>query len=212
MTRTGEPFLAPARPSEVNVTIPAKRVFKRHLKGLQYGPRVIVTDKLRSCGVAQRHLLPGVEHRQSRYLNNRAENSHRPTRRRERRCNGLNRPSRPRASSLLTQSFMATSIHAENSWQPPPTAQSGPRHSMSGSRRRALSIRRDQQCNRPPGPTSPLEVNVTLPLSTTMPSGRMMGSLAETIRYMIRLSRPPFAAGSVCWRACYLPSPPAAHR
>ena len=34
---------------------------------------------------------------------------------------------------------------------------------MSGSRRRALSIRRDQQRNRPPGPTSPLEVNVTMP-------------------------------------------------
>jgi putative transposase len=51
---------------------------------LQCVPRVIVTDKLRSYGVAQRRLLPGVEHRQSRYLNNRAENSHRPTRRRER--------------------------------------------------------------------------------------------------------------------------------
>ncbi len=62
----------------------AKRFFRRLLKGLQYVPRVIVTDKLRSYGVAQRHLLPGVEHRQSRYLNNRAENSHRPTRRRER--------------------------------------------------------------------------------------------------------------------------------
>ena len=62
----------------------AKRFFKRLLKGLQYVPRVIVTDKLRSYGVAQRQLLPGVEHRQSRYLNNRAENSHRPTRRRER--------------------------------------------------------------------------------------------------------------------------------
>ena len=47
-------------------------------------PRVILTDKLRSYGVAKRHLLPEVEHRQSRYLNNRAENSHRPTRRRER--------------------------------------------------------------------------------------------------------------------------------
>jgi hypothetical protein len=58
---------------------------------------------------------------------------------------------------------MATSIHADTSWQPPPIAQSGPRHSMSGSRRRALSIRRDQQCNRPPGSTSPLEVNVTMP-------------------------------------------------
>jgi hypothetical protein len=79
------------------------------------------------------------------------------------RCNGLNRPSRPRASSSLTHSFMATSIHAETPWQPPPIAQSGPRHSMSGSRRRALSIRRDQQCNRTPGPTSPLEVNVTMP-------------------------------------------------
>ena len=35
-------------------------------------------------GVAQRELLPEVRHRSSRYLNNRAENSHRPTRRRER--------------------------------------------------------------------------------------------------------------------------------
>jgi len=45
----------------------AKRFFRRSLKGLQYVPRVIVTDKLRSYGVTQRRLLPGVEHRQSRY-------------------------------------------------------------------------------------------------------------------------------------------------
>ena len=62
----------------------AKRFFKRLLNGLQYVPRVIVTDKLKSYGVAKRAILPNVEHRQSRYLNNRAENSHRPTRRRER--------------------------------------------------------------------------------------------------------------------------------
>ncbi len=62
----------------------AKRFFRRLLKGLQYVPRVIVIDKLRSYGVARRQLLLDVEHRQSRYLNNRAENSHRPTRRRER--------------------------------------------------------------------------------------------------------------------------------
>jgi putative transposase len=61
----------------------AKRFFKRLLKGLQYVPRVIVTDKLRSYGAAKRQILPNVQHRQSRYLNNRAENSHRPTRRRE---------------------------------------------------------------------------------------------------------------------------------
>ena len=67
----------------------AKRFFQRLLKGLQYVPRVIVTDKLRSYGVARRHLLPSVEHRQSRYLNNRAENSHRPSRRREQQIAAL---------------------------------------------------------------------------------------------------------------------------
>jgi putative transposase len=62
----------------------AKRFFKQLLRGLQYKPRRVVTDGLRSYGVAQRTILPDVRHRTSRYLNNRAENSHRPTRRRER--------------------------------------------------------------------------------------------------------------------------------
>ena len=62
----------------------AKRFFKKLLRGLRYVPRVIVTDKLKSYGAAKREILPGVEHRQSRYLNNRAEVSHQPTRRRER--------------------------------------------------------------------------------------------------------------------------------
>jgi putative transposase len=70
----------------------AKRFFKKLLTGLQYVPRVIVTDKLRSYGVARRELLPQVEHRQSRYLNNRAENSHRPTRRRERQMQRFKSP------------------------------------------------------------------------------------------------------------------------
>jgi hypothetical protein len=43
-----------------------------------------VTDKLKSYAAAKRVILPSVEHRQSRYLNNRAEVSHQPTRRRER--------------------------------------------------------------------------------------------------------------------------------
>jgi putative transposase len=70
----------------------AKCFFRRLLKGVDYVPRVIVTDKLRSYGVAKRHLLPDVEHRQSRYLNNHAENSHRPTRRRERQMQRFNLP------------------------------------------------------------------------------------------------------------------------
>ena len=63
----------------------AKKFFRKLLKGLTYVPRVIITDKLKSYGAAKREILPGVEHRQHRYLNNRAENSHQPTRQRERR-------------------------------------------------------------------------------------------------------------------------------
>jgi putative transposase len=46
-------------------------------------PRVLVTDKLKSYGVAHRKLMPSVEHRAHKGLNNRAENSHQPTRQRE---------------------------------------------------------------------------------------------------------------------------------
>jgi putative transposase len=63
----------------------AKRFFRKLLKGLQYVPRVIITDKLRSYGAAKREILPGVEHRQHKGLNNRAENSHQPTRLREKK-------------------------------------------------------------------------------------------------------------------------------
>jgi transposase-like protein len=62
----------------------ATRFFRKLLKGLTYVPRVLVTDKLTSYGVAHRRLIPGVEHRRSKCLNNRAENSHQPTRARER--------------------------------------------------------------------------------------------------------------------------------
>jgi putative transposase len=58
----------------------AKKFFRKLLKGLMYVPRVVITDKLKSYGAAKREILPGVEHRQRRYLNNRCENSHRPTR------------------------------------------------------------------------------------------------------------------------------------
>ena len=70
----------------------AKRFFKRLLKGLRYRPKRIVTDGLRSYGVARREVLPEVRHRTSRYLNNRAENSHRPTRRRERQMQRFKSP------------------------------------------------------------------------------------------------------------------------
>jgi putative transposase len=62
----------------------ATRFFRTLLTGLEYVPRVLVTDKLASYGVARRRLITGVAHRRSKYLNNRAENSHQPTRQRER--------------------------------------------------------------------------------------------------------------------------------
>ncbi len=62
----------------------AKRLMRKLMKKLQCAPRVLITDKLTSYGVAHRELMPGVEHCQSTYLNNQAENSPQPTRQRER--------------------------------------------------------------------------------------------------------------------------------
>ena len=62
----------------------AKRFFKRLLKIHVGEPRKIVTDKLRSYGVAYRELIPDAIHDTSQYANNRAELSHQPTRVRER--------------------------------------------------------------------------------------------------------------------------------
>ena len=70
----------------------AKTFFRKLLKGLTYVPRVIIIDQLRSYGAAGREMLPGVEHRQHRYVNNRAENSHQPTRQRERRLQRFKSP------------------------------------------------------------------------------------------------------------------------
>lgn len=57
---------------------------RKLLKGQGRAPRVIVTDKLRSYSAAKREIMPGVKHRSHKGLNNRAENSHQPVRRRER--------------------------------------------------------------------------------------------------------------------------------
>ena len=62
----------------------AKRFCKRLLKNHKGEPRKIVTDKLRSYGVAHRELIPETIHDTSQYANNRAELSHEPTRVRER--------------------------------------------------------------------------------------------------------------------------------
>ena len=62
----------------------AKLFLKRLLKKHHDEPRKIVTDKLRSYGVAHRELIPDAIHDTSQYANNRAELLHQPTRVRER--------------------------------------------------------------------------------------------------------------------------------
>ena len=70
----------------------AKRLLRKLLKKRCRLPRVMVTDKLASYGAAKRETMPGVERRRHKGLNNRAENSHQPTRRRERQMKRFKSP------------------------------------------------------------------------------------------------------------------------
>jgi putative transposase len=86
----------------------ATRFFRKLLTGLRSVPRVLVTDKLASYGVAHRRLMPGVEHRRSKYLNNQAENSHQPTRQRER---AMKRFTSPGHAQRFLSAFSGISPH-----------------------------------------------------------------------------------------------------
>ena len=79
----------------------AKKFFRKLLRRLQYVPRAIITDKLGSYGAAKAEVLPNVQHIQVKRANNRAENSHQPTRERERRMRGFK-------SAGHAQRFLAT--------------------------------------------------------------------------------------------------------
>ena len=85
----------------------ARRFLRKLLRGLQYVPRVIVTNKVRSYAAAKRTILPHVEHRQSTYLNNRTEVSHQPTRRRERQMRRFK-------SARHAQRFLSTHARVHN--------------------------------------------------------------------------------------------------
>jgi putative transposase len=62
----------------------AKKFFRPLLKGCKYVSRVLITDKLGSYAAAKQEVLSSLEHRMHKRLNNRAQNSHQPTRQRER--------------------------------------------------------------------------------------------------------------------------------
>ena len=86
-----------------------------------------MTDKLGSYGAAKREILPGVEHRQSRYLNNRCEVSHQPTRRRERHMRRFK-------SAQHAQQFLSIHTRIHNHFQ-------FRRHRLSASEYRAARDR-----------------------------------------------------------------------
>jgi putative transposase len=91
----------------------AQQCFRKLLTGLTSVPRGIITDTLQSAGAAQRELLPGVEHRQQRFLNNRAANSPQPTRQRKRRMQGFKSAGHAQRSGC---------IQPHRPTLPPPTA------------------------------------------------------------------------------------------
>src|SRR3712207_4432589 len=73
-------------------TTAAKRLLKRLLKKQGCPPRRMITDKLGSYAAAWRQIMPAVDHRSHKGLNNRAENSHLPLRQRERAMQGFRSP------------------------------------------------------------------------------------------------------------------------
>jgi putative transposase len=85
----------------------AKRFLRKLLKKQRRPPRVLITDKLASYGAAKGEVMPSVEHRKHKGLNNRAENSHQPTRRRERQMKRFK-------SAGQAQRFLAAHDHINN--------------------------------------------------------------------------------------------------
>jgi len=76
------------------------RFFRKLLKGSQYVPRVIVTDKLRSYSSARKRSLKSTEHRSHKRLNNVIEVAHQPTRLREKQMRKFKSP--PQAQRFLS--------------------------------------------------------------------------------------------------------------
>jgi putative transposase len=111
----------------------AKKFLRKLLKGLEYAPRVIITDKLASYVAAKKEILPGVEHRQHKGLNNRAENSYQPTRLREKNMRRF-------TSAKHAQRFLSAFGLISGHFQPR-------RHRLSAGEYRALLQTRFQTWN-----------------------------------------------------------------
>ncbi len=104
-------------------TYAARTFLRTLLKSQGHTPRALITNKLRSYGAAKREVMASVCHRQSKYLNNRAENSHQRTRQRE---YAMRRFASPRGGTLhgsvpSTIRFTSISGHPSINGAQPPT-------------------------------------------------------------------------------------------
>jgi putative transposase len=89
----------------------AERFLRQIINGVGYEPRVVITDKLASYPPAIRRVLPNVDHRRHKGLNNRAENSHLPVRKRERVLQRFK-------STEHVQTFLSVFGHIGNHFRP----------------------------------------------------------------------------------------------
>ena len=112
----------------------AQRLIRKLLKSAVTAPRVMITDKLRSYGAARAKMGLRVDHRQHKGLNNRAENSHQPTRRRERIMKQYK-------SARQAQRFL--SVHDQVATSPRPFCKSVPADFRRSSRERAFAAWRE---------------------------------------------------------------------
>jgi transposase-like protein len=127
----------------------AVKLMRKLMKKQGFAPDVLVTDKLRSYGAAKAELKLTARHEQGRRRNNRAENSHLPVRRRERKMQRFKSPgSAQRASCLSTEPSTITSTFSATSYPAARCASSERRRSRRGKLRPPLDRNRTSKTSR----------------------------------------------------------------
>ncbi len=111
----------------------AERFFRHLLRSSNSVPHTVVTDRLRSYSAALPRVLPNVKHQRGHWHNNRAENSHQPSRERERRMRRFKSPEQ-------AQQFLSIYSTVSSHFRPR-------RHRLTAERYRAVRRQRFQQWN-----------------------------------------------------------------